>query len=254
MLRIDSWLKNILKSSPHILSEQMALSDLQIKSLTFDVFGTILNLADSMTPSIQRILRKHDVSLDAKHVWNQFRLRQRVEQYQDNLLMLGHSGYLAAVRRAILYVFRQNKIPFTQQDIDNYIDDWTQLTPFEDALEGLTRLKEKYQLVVLSNGETWFLQHLAKNQIKFEFDTIISVQTVGVFKPHPAVYRTAARILRREPQEVMMISSNAFDVMGARACGFQAAWIKRREGPYEETPYQPTLTVKDFHELAAKLL
>jgi 2-haloacid dehalogenase len=232
----------------------MAISELRVKTLTFDVFGTILNLAGSMTPSIQRILSKNGVSLDANQVWNQFRLRQRVEQYQDNLLMLGHSGYLAAVRRAILYVFRLNKIPVTQRDIDDYLEDWKQLTPFEDALDGLTRLKEKFQLVVLSNGETWFLQHLAKNRIKFEFTKIISVQTVGVFKPHPAVYRTAARILKSEPQEVMMISSNAFDVMGARACGFQAAWVKRREGPYEETPYQPTLIVKDFRELAATLL
>ena len=218
------------------------------------MFGTILNLADSMTPSIRRILSKQGVSLDANQMWNQFRLRQRVEQYQDNLLMLGHSGYLAAVRRAIVHVFRLNKIPFAPQDIDDYIEDWKNLTPFEDALEGLTQLKEKYQLVVLSNGESWFLQHLAKNRIKFDFDQIISVQTVGVFKPHPAVYRTAVRILKSEPQEVMMISSNAFDVMGARSCGFQAAWVKRREGPYEETPYQPTLIVKDFRDLAAKLL
>lgn len=230
------------------------MAELQVKSLTFDVFGTILNLADSMTPSIQRILSKYGASLDANHMWNQFRLRQRVEQYQDNLLMLGHSGYLAAVRRAILYVLRRNEIPFAQQDIDDYVEDWKNLTPFEDALEGLTQLKEKYQLVVLSNGENWFLRHLAKNRIRFDFDEIISVQTVGVFKPHPAVYRTAARILKREPQEVMMISSNAFDVMGARACGFQAAWVKRQEGPYEETPYQPTLIVKDFRDLVVKLL
>jgi 2-haloacid dehalogenase len=230
------------------------MSDLQIKSLTFDVFGTILNLADSMTPSIQGILQKHGSSLDANNIWNQFRLRQRVEQYQDNLLMLGHSGYLAAVRRAISYVFHLNKIPFDQQDVDDYIDDWKNLIPFEDVLKGLMQLKKKYQLVVLSNGENWFLQHLVRNRIKFNFDEIISVQTAGVFKPHPAVYRTAARILNREPQEVMMISSNTFDVVGARACGFLAAWVKRQEVPYEETPYQPTLIVKDFNELAAKLL
>ena len=230
------------------------MSELEVKSLAFDVFGTILNLADSMTPSIQRILREHDSSLNANQIWNQFRLRQRIEQYQDNLLMLGHSGYLAAVRRAILYVFRLNKIPFTQQDIDDYIEDWKNLTPFKDALKGLTQLKKKYQLIILSNGENWFLQHLARNRIKFNFDKIISVQTVGVFKPHPAVYRTAARILKSEPQELMMISSNTFDILGARACGFLAAWVKRHEVPYEETPYQPTLIVKDFHELADKLL
>ena len=224
-----------------------------IEALTFDLFGTTLNIVGSLTPVIERFLRDHDSSLDATQVWNQFRHRQRIEQYQDNLLMLGHCGYLEAVRRAFLYVLRLNGIPFTYEEIDGFIESWKSVTPFEDAVEGLNQLKERYRLVVLSNGEDWFLRHLAENQIRFQFDKIISVETVGVFKPHPAVYRTCARILGNEPHELMMISSNSFDVMGARACGFQAAWIKRSDLPYEETPYKPTLVVKDFHELATTL-
>lgn len=224
-----------------------------IEALTFDLFGTTLNIVGSLTPVIERFLRDRDSSLDATQVWNQFRHRQRIEQYQDNLLMLGHCGYLEAVRRAFLYVLRLNGIPFTYEEIDGFIESWKSVTPFEDAVEGLNQLKERYRLVVLSNGEDWFLRHLAENQIRFQFDKIISVETVGVFKPHPAVYRTCARILGNEPHELMMISSNSFDVMGARACGFQAAWIKRSDLPYEETSYKPTLVVKDFHELATAL-
>jgi len=167
--------------------------------------------------------------------------------------MLGHCGYLEAVRRAFLYVLRLNGTPFTHEEVDEFIESWKGLSPFEDAIEGLNQLKEQYRLVVLSNGEDWFLRHLAENQIRFQFDKIISVETVGVFKPHPAVYRTCARILDNEPRELMMVSSNSFDVMGARACGFQAAWIKRYNLPYEETLYKPTLEVKDFHELASTL-
>lgn len=224
-----------------------------IEALTFDLFGTTLNIVGSLTPVIERFLRDRDSSLDATQVWNQFRHRQRIEQYQDNLLMLGHCGYLEAVRRAFLYVLRLNGIPFTYEEIDGFIESWKSVAPFEDAVEGLNQLKERYRLVVLSNGEDWFLRHLAENQIRFQFDKIISVETVGVFKPHPAVYRTCARILGNEPHELMMISSNSFDVMGARACGFQAAWIKRSDLPYEETSYKPTLVVKDFHELATAL-
>jgi 2-haloacid dehalogenase len=229
------------------------LPRLKIKTLTFDVFGTILNIAGSITPVIEQFLSEHDSSLDAVQVWKQFRTRQRIEQYQDNLLMLGHSGYLEAVRRAFLYTLRTNKITFTDEDIERFLESWKELKPFEDAEDGLTRLREKYQLVVLSNGEKWFLQHLAEKQIGFEFDKIISVQMVGVFKPHPAVYRTCARVLNSEPVELMMISSNSFDVMGARACGFQAAWVRRHDLPYEETTYRPTIIVRDFHELATSL-
>lgn len=167
--------------------------------------------------------------------------------------MLGHCGYLQAVRRAFLYTLRRNGVTFTDEDIEDFIESWKELKPFKDTKEGLTKLKKKYQLVVLSNGEDWFLRHLAENQIDFEFDEIISVQRVGVFKPHPAVYRACAQILNSEPGELMMVSSNSFDVMGARASGFQAAWVKRYNLPYEETMHKPTLIVKDFHELATEL-
>ena len=229
------------------------MSRLTIKALTFDVFGTILDLAGSITPVIERFLSEHGSSLNAVQAWDQFRTRQRIEQYQDNLLMMGHSGYLQAVRRAFIYILKVNRISFTEEEMDGFIECWKELTPFEDAAEGLRRLKGHYRLAILSNGEEWFLRHLAKNRIRFEFDDIISVQNVGVFKPHPAVYRTCARILGNEPEELMMVSSNSFDVMGARASGFKAAWVKRYELPYEETEYEPTLTVRDFHELATLL-
>ena len=86
-------------------------------------------------------------------------------------------------------------------------------------MEGLQRLSSTTRLVVLSNGEPRFLEHLVKNRIKMPFDGIISVEEAGVFKPHPSVYRTAARILDSEPGELMMVAAHSFDIMGARACG-----------------------------------
>ena len=226
---------------------------LKIKALTFDVFGTILNLSDSLTPTIQQILSNHGSTIDSASFWLQFRIRQRIEQYQDNLLMVGHCGYMEAVRRAFLYTLRLNKIPYTDEDVAVFLDSWKNLKPFKDVMEGLKMLRDNYKLVILSNGEEWLLNHLVKNQIRFDFDKIISAQTAGAFKPHPAVYRTCARLLNSEPYELMIVSSNSFDVMGARACGFQAAWVNRYELPYEETPYRPTIIVKDFHELATHL-
>ena len=227
---------------------------LKIKALTFDVFGTILDLAGSLTPTIQHILSSHNSPIDPAEFWIQFRTRQRLEQYQDNLVMVGHCGYMEAVRRAFLYTLRLNKIPCTEEDVTAFLESWKTLRPFRDAVEGLRKLKGHHRLVVLSNGEEWLLNHLIKNQIKIEFDKVISVQSIGAFKPHPAVYRTCVRLLKCEPHELMMVSSNSFDVLGARACGFQAAWVNRYELPYEEATYKPTLIVKDFNELATHLM
>ena len=123
-------------------------------------------------------------------------------------------------------------------------------------MRGLHRLRDsgRYRLVALSNGEPEFLEHLAANRIRFEFDAIISVQEGGAFKPHPGVYRAAARILESEPNRIMMVAAHSFDIMGARASGYRGAFVNRYALPFEETPYQPDLVVDDFTELGDRLL
>ncbi|MCI0804599.1 MAG: HAD-IA family hydrolase, partial [Chloroflexi bacterium] len=105
-------------------------------------------------------------------------------------------------------------------------------------------------------GNPWFLDHLVKNRIKYDFDNVMSVEDVGSFKPAPAVYRRAARNLGMEPSEIIMVSANSFDVMGARTCGFRGAYVNRYDLPFEDThkQYEPDVTVKNFAELADALL
>ena len=221
-----------------------------VHTLTFDVFGTILDLQGSLSGPIDRLLRGSGISLSSSEVWARWRYRQRIEQYQDNFLFMGHPGYLAAARRALLYTLKQMGIPYREGDINNLMESWRELRVFPDVTAGLTRLKTRFRLVVLSNGDNWFLEHLVKNQIKFDFDEVLSVDKVGVFKPHPAVYRMAKNILNAEPHELMMVSANSFDVMGARACGYRSAWVNRYQLPFEETPFLPDIQVKDFIGLA----
>ena len=168
--------------------------------------------------------------------------------------MLGHSGYQTMCRHAFLYTRRSNSIRFTYDKVDEFMKVWRKLKPFEDVVQGLRRLKSHYRLVVLSNGEPWFLDDLAKNRITFDFEAIISVEEAGFFKPHPAVYRKAATMLAAEPGEIMMVASHSFDILGARACGFRGAYINRYGLPFEESPYQPDITLADFNQLADYLL
>lgn len=225
----------------------------QVRILTFDVFGTILDLGGSLTPYLTDFLRKKGAGTSGAELWAQYRYRQRIEQYQDNILMLGHPGYRDSARRALMYVLRAARVQFSDADIAELMRAWLQLEPFPDALEGLRRLAARFELVVLSNGEPEFLDHLVKNRIGFDFAAVLSVSQVGAFKPHPGVYRLAMRELGAEPHELLMVSANSFDVMGARACGLRGAYVDRYALPYEETPFQPDLTVADFAELADRL-
>ncbi len=225
-----------------------------VKALTFDLFGTILELGGSLTPFIAESLIARGANVSPATFWEQWRYRQRIEQYQDTITMLGHSGYLETVRRALNYTLRQNDIEASPDTVAEFMRGWQRLSPFSEVLTALERLQHHYQLIVLSNGDTDFLSYLVSERVCWQFDDVISVTTFGAFKPHPAVYRGAAAKLRCDVSECLMVSANSFDIMGARACGYKGAFVNRYRLPYEETPYQPDITVNDFTELAAALL
>ena len=222
----------------------------QVQALTFDLFGTILDLGGSLTPFIDEMLREKGSDTTAEQFWQQWRYRQRLEQFQDTIMMLGHGGYLETVRRAFVYVLALNKIEMSKGEVQTFLTCWQELSPFPEVRAGLEKLTARYKLVGLSNGDPTFLDHLAKNQIQWDFDDVISVTTMGAFKPHPAVYRRAAQILGLEVGECMMVSANSFDVVGARACGLRGAYVNRYDLPYEDSPYRADVTVADFTELA----
>lgn len=223
------------------------------KALTFDLFGTILDLGGSLTPFIDESLKARAVDVSADEFWAQWRYRQRIEQYQDTIIMIGHSGYLETVRRAVHYVLRANGIEATPDTVEEFMRGWRYLSPFPEVLPALSKLKSQYQLVVLSNGDPSFLDYLVTERVAWDFDEVISVTSVGAFKPHPAVYRGAAGKLELEVNACLMVSANSFDIMGARACGYKGAFVNRYQLPYEDTPYQPDVMVTDFTGLREAL-
>lgn len=226
-----------------------------VTTLTFDIFGTVLDLTGSLEGPTGVLLKELGSDMTGAEFYPHWRARQRIEQYQDSLIMLGHSGYLETCRRALVYALRANGIGFDPERIREFMGVWRELSPYADSLEGLNRLSAKYKLVALSNGEPEFLNHLVANRIKFDFDSVISVEEGGAFKPHPSVYRSAARILDVEPFQIMMVAAHSFDIMGARASGFRGAYVNRYSLPYEDTEqYTPDIVVNDFNQLADTLV
>ena len=118
------------------------------KVLTFDLFGTILDLGGSLTPFIRESLDAHDASdIFAGDFWEQWRYRQRIEQYQDTIMMLGHSGYLETVRRALHYTLRRNGINASSGTVEEFMRGWQHLSPFPEVLSALEQLQSRYKLV-----------------------------------------------------------------------------------------------------------
>lgn len=225
----------------------------RVTTLTFDIFGTVLDLTGSIVPALESFLISRGLTMDANELWRQWRARQRLEQHQDTILQLGHSGYLETARRALLFTLRAGAVPHSAADADEIIQVFYRLQPFEDARLGLERLAAKYRLVALSNGNPELLEHLIPNNLGRPEMERISVARFGSFKPHPAVYRGAALALGADPGEILMVAAHSFDILGARACGYRGAFVNRYGLPYEESPLQADVAVKDFLDLCAHL-
>ena len=225
----------------------------RVNCLTFDIFGTVMDLAGSLAAPAGEFLAAHGSEMTGEAFYAEWRERQRIEQYQDNLLMLGHSGYLETCRRAFVYCLKKHNVSYTAEAVREFMKVYKDLQPYGDAIEGLRSLAGRYRLVALSNGEQWYLEELLGNTVPVRFDAIISVDQVGAFKPSPGIYRKAVQRLRREPGEIMMVAAHAFDILGAQACGFKAAYVNRYNLPTEDSEYQPDIIVDDFIELAARL-
>jgi 2-haloacid dehalogenase len=226
----------------------------QISTLTFDMFGTVLDLSGSIVPAVRDFLDSAGAEADAAAIWADWRTRQRLEQHQDTILMLGHRGYVDSARRALQHTLQRYGVSYTDASVRDLLGVFERLRPFDDAQAGLLRLGRRYRLVALSNGDRALVEHLATNNVEARFDRSLSVDSVGRFKPHPSVYRMAASELGCEPAEIMMVAAHAFDILGARACGYRGAYVNRYGLPYEESALLPDFEVQDFNELADRLL
>ena len=226
----------------------------QIQAITFDLFGTVFDLKSTLLDSITKYLCLKNASPSPDDFWAIWRERQRIEQFQDSLLMTGHSGYLVTAQKALLYTLRYYAITFSNAEVNTLMDEWQNLKTFPDVIIELSKLHSLYKLIVLSNGDKWFLDHLVKDCINFEFDKVISVDDVGFFKPHPSVYLHASKQIEIDPECILMVSSNRFDITGARSAGYQAALVDRYHLPKDESLFQPNIIVENFQELSKWLM
>ena len=103
---------------------------------------------------------------------------------------------------------------------------WHRLDPWPDTLRGLTRLKARFTICSLSNGNLGLLANMAK-RAGLPWDLILSAEVFRAYKPDPATYLGVARVFNLEPQQVMLVAAHHDDLAAARACGLQTAYIER---------------------------
>jgi 2-haloacid dehalogenase len=224
-----------------------------MKALLFDVFGTVVDWRGSIAEEGKAWQQSNGIEID----WARFADRWR-------------AGYAPSMEKV-----RKGELPWTNLDrlhralledlltefhIEGLTDDekdhwnrvWRRLKPWPDSVPGLNRLRTKYTIAPLSNGNIALLTAMAKNA-GLPWDLILSAELAQHYKPDREAYLTAVSLLELKPEEVMMCAAHTADLIAARDCGLRTAFIHRpREfGP---TPIADKARPGDFDIVSADIL
>ena len=194
-----------------------------LKVLAFDVFGTVVDWHSGIAREVQAL--RPEVDGDA------FALAWRAG-YQPAMrrVMSGELGWtlIDDLHRIILNeVLEQFGLrDLTEADKKHLNKAWHRLDPWPDVVTGLTRLKSRYVISTLSNGNIGLLTNMAK-RAGLPWDCVLSAEVFRAYKPDPATYLGVAKVFDISPSEVMLVAAHQDDLVSARACGLQTAYIER---------------------------
>jgi 2-haloacid dehalogenase len=221
-------------------------------TLMFDLYGTVVDMQSGLTEAVTPYLKEKGWTGRPDSLVTWWRRTHFENSMIDALLHRDHMPYREIGRRALSYTLERAGIEHTQDEVRALVSRIETLKPFPDVVAALKKLKKRFQLTILSNGDPDMLE-AARPHLGVEFDRIISVAEAGSFKPHVATYRTAAELLGAPPDAILFVANHAFDCVGAKAYGMRSCFINRRQRPFGDWPYQPDLIVADFRELAKVL-
>lgn len=232
---------------------------MDVGALTFDVFGTVVDWRSTIIREATLLGKEKGIERD----WAAFADAWR-------------SGYGPAMQRV-----RSGELPWTKIDalhrmiLDGLLDEyglgglseaeldhlnrvWHRLDPWPDAVGGLGRLRTRYSVVTLSNGNVSLLSNMAKHA-GLPWDIVLSAETAKHYKRDPEVYQHAAEMLSEPPERMMMVAAHKGDLESARAEGFKVAFVARplehgldREVDVTREDWMD-IYARDFHDLADQL-
>lgn len=190
------------------------------KAVVFDAYGTLYDI-QSVAAVTEAAFPGHGELIT--QVW---RLKQ-LEYTWLRSLMRRYQDFATVTRDSLAYTLRAIGLTSDPATFNRIMDKYLHLDLYPDALTALGAMKDR-KLAILSNGNPALLEPLVANSgLDRLLDAVISVDTAKVFKPRPHAYALIESTLGIALTDVLFVSSNPWDVCGAKACGVRAAWIER---------------------------
>lgn len=208
-----------------------------LKILAFDVFGTVVDWHGSIAAEAKRLNLPVDPNEFAA-AWRSGYKPAMARVRSGNLPWTKIDDLHRMILDEILKEFKITSLTESQVQDLNLI--WHRLKPWMDTVEGLSRLKSRFTIVTLSNGNLGLLANMAKNA-GLPWDLILSAEVFRHYKPDPETYLGVAEIFNVKPSQVMLVAAHKDDLIAAKAYGLQTAFIER---PFE---FGPHFSRKDLH-------
>jgi 2-haloacid dehalogenase len=194
--------------------------ELAIEAFVFDVYGTLFD-TQSVVAAVEKIFPAHADYIT--QVW-----RQKQLEYSWQRAAMGfYADFSVVTREALAYALATVTSDIDEAVISDLCRAFERLTPFAETPEALAALSS-YRLAILSNGSPAMLASLLEHSgLRHHFEQVISTDLRRTFKPHPDFYRSAASTLGLPPEKIMLVSSNGFDIAGAKHYGLSTMRIER---------------------------
>jgi 2-haloacid dehalogenase len=214
------------------------------RAFVFDAYGTLFDVhaaiarhRDAAGPEADRL----------SEIW-----RTKQLEYAWMLSAAGHYvDFRTLTERALDYAFA--RVPSVDPALRaTLLDAYFKLDAFPDARAALKALKAKgMRTAILSNGTPQMLQGAVEAaRIGGDLDAVLSVDTIRIYKPRREVYALVTDAFKLAPADVVFVSSNRWDVMGATAFGFRCVWVNRANMPEEYPEFAPVKVVRELSALA----
>ena len=230
-----------------------------VRALVFDVFGTVVDWRSGVAREAAPFLARHGAASADPH---SFADAWRAE-YQPAMAEV-RSGRRPFTRldvlhrenlEAILPGFGIDPAAVPAAELDELNLAWHRLDPWPDGVPGLTRLKRRFIVAPLSNGNIALMVDVAK-RAGLPWDAILGAEVVRAYKPSPESYLRTAEVLALRPEEMCLVAAHNDDLAAARACGYRTAFVPRpaEHGPGQTTDLRPEADwdrIADSFELLA---
>jgi 2-haloacid dehalogenase len=218
---------------------------MQATGLLFDAYGTLFDVHSVVEAG--RTITDDPQQLSA--LWRQ----KQLEYTWLRSLMGRYEDFWAVTDAALAFACRRLGLRADAAARQRLMNAYLELDAFAEVPPVIARLRDR-PCAILSNGSPRMLAAVvAHNHLDAHFRAVVSVDEVRTFKPHPAVYALGAARLGLARESIAFVSSNGWDVAGAKAFGFRVVWVNRQGAPLEELGVVPDLEVRDLEALAQAL-